>query len=211
VYARDVDGQTLTLVVSGMLWQSSLVMMDQETRSLWSHLLGEAKRGPLKGKRLEQIPSVMTDWESWRKEHPDGSVVVLDRTHGAYTREFYARPERFVLGVVVDGQAKAWPFDLLQQTPARNDPVSGRPVLVAFDRTSVTARLYDRRFQERVLTFQMEGGKLTDQQTGSTWEPVSGRAVAGPLKGKYLTPLPAIVSYRKVWRAFHPQSELVSK
>ena len=37
----------LTLVVSGMLWNRNLVMLDLETESLWSHILGEAKAGVL--------------------------------------------------------------------------------------------------------------------------------------------------------------------
>ncbi len=211
MYAREVEGKTLTLAVSGYLWNDSLVMQDQETKTYWSHILGEAKSGPLKGKKLKPIPSVMTDWESWSQRHPDGTVVVLSRTSEDYRRESFDRLSRFVLGVVVNDKATAWSFDLLDKTPARNDRLGNKPVLVAFDRKSVTARLYERELGGRVLTFRLVDERLTDQETGSTWDPVVGRAVAGPLQGKFLVPLPAIVSYDDVWKAFHPRSEIHSR
>ena len=57
-----------------MLWNRSLVMIDEETGSLWSHLLGEAMQGPLQGTQLEAVPSEMVTWESWRREHPQTTV-----------------------------------------------------------------------------------------------------------------------------------------
>ncbi len=183
-------------------------MLDKETGSLWSHILGEAKQGRLKGKMLEQVPSVMTDWESWSKQHPDGTVVLLSPTSREYRREFYARPERFVLGIVQGGGAKAWTLDLLERQGALDDRVNDTPVVVAFDRKSVTARLYERKLDGRNLSFRFGESGLTDTETGSTWDPVTGRATAGSLKGKSLTALPAIISYRAVWEKFHPRSEV---
>jgi hypothetical protein len=56
----------------------------------------------------------------------------------------------------------------------------------------------------------MKEGKLTDEETGSTWDPGTGRAVSGDLDGKYLTAMSAIISYRDVWKRFHPKSEVHS-
>jgi len=208
VYARDVNDQKLTFAVSGKLWNRSLVIQDEETNSLWSHLLGEAMQGPLKGKRLEQIPSVMTDWEAWRREHPGGTVVVWDRTSRDYTRDAYKRLGDFVLGVVLDGKANAWGFDHLQKNPLLQETFQGHEVLVVFDKPSATARLFDRRIKDRVLTFHLKDSKRIDRETGSVWNPITGAAEDGPLKGAYLHALPAIVSFRTAWMTFHPQSKL---
>ena len=207
MYARRVNGETLTFGVSGMLWNHSLVMYDPETGSLWSHILGEAMHGPLKGKELEQVPSVMTDWQTWRTGHPNSTVVTLSRTSREYRREFYRQPERFVLAIVEKGKAKAWGFDLLRRNPVVNDLIADRPVVITYDEASVTARMYDRRIGQRLLTFRKQDSKLVDRETGSTWNSLTGRALAGPLAGKYLQALPAIVSYKKVWYEFHPDSE----
>lgn len=191
-----------------MLWNRSLVMYDQETESLWSHILGQAMRGPLQGKTLDQVPSVMTDWKTWSQEHPDGSVVMLSRTSREYKTDFYRQPEQFVLGIADGDDARAWRFDALAQTHAVNDTWLEDPVVVLFDPASVTARLYSRQQGDRELTFESGEGGIRDKETGSTWEPTTGRATAGPLQGEYLTALNGIVSYRDVWTRFYPKTEL---
>jgi hypothetical protein len=86
VYDRELDGQTLTLFVDGRLWKDSMVMADRETRSLWSHVEGEAKSGKWKGKKLKRFPSELMSWQSWRRAHPDGTVVIFDDPPGRHPR-----------------------------------------------------------------------------------------------------------------------------
>ncbi len=210
MYAADVQKQKLTFGVSGMLWNRSLVMYDKETGTLWSHILGEAMQGKLKGETLEQVPCVMTDWKTWSKEHADGTVVMLSRSSKEYKTDFYQKPERFVLGIASGDKAKAWRFDALAKTPAINDTWRDKPVAVLFDAGSVTARLFSRKVGDKELTFEGGAKGIRDKETGSAWEPTSGRATAGPLKGEYLAPLNGIVSYRDVWVKFHPKTETYS-
>ncbi|VTT99561.1 Uncharacterized protein OS=Candidatus Entotheonella sp. TSY2 GN=ETSY2_39745 PE=4 SV=1: DUF3179: DUF3179 [Gemmataceae bacterium] len=207
MYAAEVGKQKLTFGVSGMLWNRSLVMYDKETGTLWSHILGEAMQGKLKGEKLEQVPCVMTDWKTWSKQYPDGTVVMLSRSSKEYKTDFFKKPEQFVLGVASGTKAKSWRFDALAKATVVNDTWRDKPVAVLFDKQSVTARLFSRKVGDKELTF--EGGEkgIRDKETGSTWEPTTGRATAGPLKGEHLTPLEGIVSYREVWAKFHPKSE----
>lgn len=208
VYDRVVDGRTLTLAPSGQLWKESMVLYDEGTHSLWSHLTGEAKLGVFKGKQLRRLPSVLTDWETWRRQHPDSTVVLLPHQSKFYRRDFYRdHPEQFVLGIADGGPPRAWGFDTLLETPAINTDWAGRPVLAVLDRAHFTARLFEREVGGRTLTFRMADGELTDGETGSTWAPSSGRALAGPLAGRHLAPLPATVSYRDAWQRFYPRSQ----
>lgn len=75
VYARSLGDTTLTLIVSGKLWRNSLIMMDEETQTLWSHVSGEGLDGPLAGRSLETIPSVQTTWKQWVAAHPETRVL----------------------------------------------------------------------------------------------------------------------------------------
>ncbi len=206
MYARTVKGRTLTFAVSGKLWKRSLVMSDKETGTLWSHILGEAKRGPLKGAELESIPSAMTNWKSWRAKHPKTTVVLLSRTSRQFQTNFYRNPKAFVMGYASGEQSRAWGFDFLQKQPVVNDTFHKQPVLVTFDAKSFAPYLFSRKLGDRLLTFVWNAGKLQDAKTKSTWDLTTGRCLQGELAGKQLTPLPGIISFRRAWQNFHPDS-----
>lgn len=207
MYARQIDGETLTLAASGQLWKGSMVLYDQETWTRWPLLSGEGQLGKYQGRRLEALPSVLTNWARWRAQYPEGTVALPAGGGPTFRRDVYHDPGRFVLGIASNGTAKTWGFDRLVDDPALNDEWAGEPVAVVLEPTTMTARLFKRTVGERVLTFRRTDGQLTDTETGSTWEPISGRATSGPLAGSCLIPLPATVAYREAWLRFYPRSE----
>lgn len=213
MYARDLpDGRVITLGVSGKLWNRSLVMYDPETKSLWSHILGKAMQGPLQGMELELIPSVMTDWAGWKEKHPETTVATLSRTSRNYIDRFHSARNRFVVGMASGGEARAWPFDVLANDPVRNETWQGRPIVVTFEPDAGTARVFDRRVGDQVLTFKRgRGDTVTDEQTGSVWDRMSGQAIQGSYAGQALEALPAITSYKTKWFEFHPNSETAGR
>ena len=80
-------------------------MTTNETKTrppLWSHLLGRCVEGELKDTRLVTLPGDMVTWEAWRDEHPETTVLNMSRTNQNYTRDFYEKPELFLIGIVVD-------------------------------------------------------------------------------------------------------------
>lgn len=210
MYARKVEGETLRFTVSGMLWNRSLVMRDLETGTLWSHLLGRGMRGTHEGHRLEILPSELTDWKSWRARHRETTVLGLERTAADFVRDFQKQPGRFVFGIRVGGDAVAYPYDRLADERVVNDTVGGRPLVVTFDRESATARVFSATVDQRVLRFTAadDDGRLRDDATGSTWDAASGECLAGELEGRRLAPEVGIPSFRRAWRAFHPDSRV---
>lgn len=186
-----------------MLWEGSLVMVDSETESLWSHILGEAMRGPLEGEVLEIIPSVMTDWGTWKSRYPQSTVVVMPRTAVDYTRSFLSQNTPLIIGIADENQARAWWLADLDSNPVLNDRFAEWDVLVAYDKRSMTAVLFDRDLDGRELSFEERDGKLVDRETGSEWDRLTGVATQGPLKGKRLSQLPGIVSDAAAWHTYH--------
>ncbi|MEK6248390.1 MAG: DUF3179 domain-containing protein, partial [Planctomycetales bacterium] len=210
--AADVQGQRLNFGVSGMLWQRSLVMYDQETDSLWSHILGTAQSGPLKGTRLQQIPSVMTDWKNWRQQHPQTTVVEMVRTSRDYITRFHTDlREHFVHGISDGVAAKSWSFDKLFNDLIVHDTWEGKPVVVLFDRPSMTPRVFSRQLGKRELQFEVQkterGNVFRDIETGSMWHPIFGIATEGLLSGQQLEPLSSINSFERAWKDFYPASQ----
>jgi hypothetical protein len=190
-----------------MLWRRSLVMYDKETDTLWSHILGEAMSGELKGTQLKQVSSVMTTWGEWKAEHADGSVAMLKPTAKRFDTKYFRSLDKFVLGIADGGDAAAWSLVNLAKKPVVHDTWQETPIVVVYDIDSFTPRMYQRTLGGKQLTFRLVDRRLEDVETHSTWNLVTGRATAGPLKGKHLVAMPAIVSFKKAWRVFHEKSE----
>lgn len=130
VFSRRISSKDHTFGVSGLLYNSDVLMYDHETESLWSQLKMEAVSGEMMGQKLEWISSAQMTWGAWRSQHPD--TVVLSTDTGVarnYTMDPYAGYERkdatlfpvpelrselkrkeWVVGVVVDGVVKAYPL-----------------------------------------------------------------------------------------------------
>lgn len=89
VYEREIEGEVLDFGVSGLLYNSSLVMYDRQTETLWSHFSGEPLYGALGDAELVLIPSTIVGFGTWQASHPEG--LVLNRTTGA-TRSYGANP-----------------------------------------------------------------------------------------------------------------------
>jgi hypothetical protein len=208
VYLRNVGGQTLTFAVSGQLWKRSMVMLDEETGSLWSHILGEAMEGWLLGTRLEAIPCEVITWGAWREAHPRTTVVNFPREVQRYTDTFYKKPQDYVLGVVRDGEAASVTFAAMLKRPVLNCTIGGQDLVVSFHEQSASARIFSRKAGKIALNFTPSGSRtMIDLQTRSTWDRVTGVCTQGALMGSLLAHEVGIVSERVAWEEFHPQSK----
>jgi hypothetical protein len=79
VFERDVAGQKLDFLTSGLLLNSNKIMYDTQTRTLWSHLRGIGIGGPLLGTELVVRPVNHLRWSDWIAENPDSEVLELPR------------------------------------------------------------------------------------------------------------------------------------
>ena len=181
-------------------------MVDTETESLWSHLLGKAMKGPLEGERLETIPSLMTDWESWKSRYPETTVIGMTRTADRYRRELIHHEGGLDIGLATDTEARVWSFSFLYSERVINDRFAEMAIVVVYDAASRTATIYDRSVDGNELTFESREGKLVDRDTGSQWDPFTGVALSGTLDGKRLTRLPGLVTDSAAWHVYHPKT-----
>jgi len=128
-----VKGRNRTFGVSGLLYNSDVLMYDRQTRSLWSQLKMQAIAGPSAGAKLTWLPLEHTTWSSWRNRHPASLVLSRDTGHTRdYDRDPYAGYQNrdgiyfpvantskrmdvkaYVFGVLVDGQPRAYPLEEL--------------------------------------------------------------------------------------------------
>jgi hypothetical protein len=204
VFDRQTSAGLIDLGIAGSLWQNNMVMYDTKTQSLWSQIRGEAMSGQLKGTRLERLASDVMTWDAWKKEHPDTTVVLFPRTTDEFSR--FPTSDRMspVLAITSDLGSRMWEHSELQSQPMINDSWQGQALLVVRLDDTGAARVYSRRLDDRELTFVHRDNAIWDEQTQSTWDPRTGKATAGPLKGQQLIRLPTAVASRVKWQLFYP-------
>jgi hypothetical protein len=147
-FDANIDGSPTEFGVSGLLYNSDVLLYDRDTESLWSQILSEAIAGEQVGKKLTPLPVSHTTWRDWLGKHPDTLVLSDDTGHFRdYQRDPYAgyeksrstyfavnaeapdnyHPKEIVVGLGIDGVYKAYPFiELDKQGKSRfSDSVNG--------------------------------------------------------------------------------------
>lgn len=76
-FRRELDGRPVQFGVSGLLFDSDLIMYDRAGNSLWQQISGKAIAGPARGQQLEGVPLTMTTWREWRQAHPRTEVLAI--------------------------------------------------------------------------------------------------------------------------------------
>jgi hypothetical protein len=191
-FLRRVGNQLLTFGVSGLLYQSDVLMYDHQTESLWSQISMQAVTGESLGQHLKPVFLEHTTWRAWRERHPQ--TLVLSQQTGFsrdYSRDPYQHyaqtdrllfpparqddrlsPKEWVLGVEISGKFKAYPFSTLEELgPAFSDSIHSQQYVVCWDG-------------------QARSAKILNQQ------------------GK---PLPTLTAYWFAWYAFHPNTEVFTR
>jgi len=126
----------------------------------------------------------------------------------------HMRDEDVVLGVVVAGEARAYPWWIAKNFHVINDSVAGVPIAIAFCEQCTGAAVFRRELEGRVLSMEVPGVYngtilLKDRETGTLWAPFSGKALEGPLAAKRLTRIPAALTRWSQWKARHPETGVV--
>ena len=121
--------------------------------------------------------------------------------------------DELVLGVVIGGEAVAYPVRFLARHELANDLAGGVPVALGYCTLCRTALMFDRRLPNgEVLTFQtsgllMDSNKIMiDNETESLWNHLSGTAFAGPLAGTRLEQYPVATVRWRDWLDDHPDT-----
>ncbi len=165
VYDPVVSGKQFTFGVTGKLYNSTVVLYDRQTQSLWSQVTKEAIAGPSTGVKLEMIPSLTTTWKHWKTLHPETRVLSpntgfrRDYNQNPYAT-YYAsdqlmfpvpknvksklRNKERVIGLEMNGVSKAYAFSRLKKKATLiEDEVGGEKIHIHFDPKTETASITD--------------------------------------------------------------------
>jgi hypothetical protein len=217
-------------------WRNGVMVMKNKDGTLYSCLSGAAFDGPNKGRRLEVIPTLTSDWGFWLKHYP-GTVayhmfdkyqpVELPTAPNADSEKSRSQLDNRlpadtpVLGVFDGKMARAYPLAELARKRVIHDTVDGKNRVLLWHEPTQTAAAYwavaadseDKTAKANEITLRFaprDAAQFVDEKTNSAWD-ITGRAVSGKLKGQTLTWLDSTQVKWFAWAAEYPQTTIYGK
>ncbi len=197
---------------------------DASTKSWWQQATGVAIAGPLKGTRLNEIPSQQSTLAAWLQQYPN-SLVMQPDTNFAEEYEHMEnydkgigkssltkrdslswKPKSWVIGVTYNHTSKAYDWNELVKNKIIRDSLPGLPVVVTLEKDTATFHVFDRTVKGKVLSFVKSGNEQMTDHTKSIWT-MDGRCIDGELKGEKLRSIQAYQEFWHSWKTFHPETK----
>ena len=161
-FGTNLGDSALNFGVSGLLYNSDLIMYDRNTESLWSQITGKSIAGKLVETELPRLPVLHTTWQHWRELHPDTELMTPDpRFRRAYAAPAYPgyersrrlkfpvnqkipkglHPKAYVLGISHGSETRAYPFsELVKIASGRTEEtIGGSPVVIHYSQRDASA------------------------------------------------------------------------
>ncbi len=231
-----LSGETgnFTFGVSGLLYNSNLILYDRKTDSYWSQMLILC----VNGERISEVPEVHpvfeTTWKTWKEINPGSLIMSINtgyqRNYDEYPYGDYKSSDNLLFsvnnsdsrlhkkervhGIFSENSAVAYPIDSFDgELTVLNHEINNEKIVVAISKALNFAISFKRELEDGTeLEFAKVSNKLpiimTDQ-FGNEWD-LFGRSVSGPRSGEELGKLTSYNAYWFAWAAFHPDSDIIS-
>lgn len=213
------DNFDTTFGVSGLLYNSNLILYDRQTDSYWSQIKLEAVHGKSVGKKPALFELYETTWGAWKAMFPNTLLLSnqqqVVRDYQTYPYGPYKEEHDFLLFPVnplnTELPAKERVFALLNDNKAQvyrfNKFGNGATFkhddkLVIGNQELITAFELPTDMQQLAFTFNWNPQSQTVflDNEGNKWS-LDGVAVEGPRKGQKLAQAVSVMSY---WFAIAP-------
>ena len=177
---------------------------------------GSGDRPPSESGRLDE-PLVDPDDIISGGPPPDGIPPIDDPKFLAPEDATFLADREPVLAVEIDGDAKAYPLQIMTWHEIVNDEIGGVPVAVtycplcntgiAFERPTIDGELLDFGTSGKLYNANLV---MYDRQSGTYWAQATGQALVGPYSGEELEFVAARILSFGDWRDEHPDGLVLS-
>ena len=225
-WGRELNGQSTTFGVSGLLYNTNLIPYDRLTDSNWSQIRLNCVNGSLSGETIETFPLIETSWKTWKEMFPNSSVI---STNTGFSRRYSVYPygnyrtdnsnllfpvtpkdERLpekerVLGIIINNKVKAYQFESFEgQTSIILDQFDGKNIVVVGNKDKNFIVAYENNFdnQSRTFTALNDGIHIMKDDKGNKYN-LFGRITEGVDKDEQLASLTSFMGYWFSFGAFY--------
>jgi len=144
---------------------------------------------------------------------PNKVIPPIDNPPALPAKSAILPDETQVLGILLDGQAHAWPMGILTPHHIINESIHSRPVTAAYCPACRSGYIFDPVVEGQRLTFEpvsvhRRNMIMRDRETGTIWQHETGKALMGKYRGKTLEILGGELSNWRAWRTEHPETTI---
>jgi hypothetical protein len=122
--------------------------------------------------------------------------------------------QRLIIGIVVNGEARAYPIQFLGYHHQVIDTFGTKPAMITYCTVCRTGRVYEPIINGHSEKFRLVGMDLfnamfEDESTKSWWRQATGEAIAGKLKGTVLPEISSTQTSLGKWLGLYPDSKIM--
>ena len=118
---------------------------------------------------------------------------------------------KLIIGVIINGQSKAYPIEIIGYHHQVQDTIGGEPIMVTYCTVCRTGRVFSPFINGKFQHFRLVGmdhfnAMFEDASTKSWWRQATGVAVVGPLKGTALKEIASTQMRLGAWIQKNPNT-----
>jgi len=228
-WESKANGTKSSFGVSGLLYNTNLILYDRNTDSNWSQLRLQCVNGTLISNKPILVSVVETNWGTWKKLYPNTKVLSTDtgfnRTYGNYPYGDYRTNQNFFLFTaipsndalpnkdriyaILDGdKSKVYQFSDFENGKVFIDEFNKKKYLIVGNENLINAF----ELSDELLDLDFEYGFNNSEvffkdNEGNKWS-IFGKAIDGPRKNEVIKVSRSVVSYWFAIAAFYPNPEI---
>ncbi len=235
VWEGEAEFRDKSFGVSGLLYNSNLILYDRATDSNWSQMKMSSIQGTRLNRFARQLSSSEMSFSTWKKLYPNEAVLNLQtgssRQYGRYPYGNYKNSKSLifstnnmndtrlfskerVLGVKVAQSTKAFPLSKFTGPGVNvHEEILGKTAISIWASQGLNfAVAFNRTLSDgTLLNFaalsETDFPAVVMDNEGSRWD-VFGIALSGPRSGQSLNQPFSHIAYWFAWTAFHPNGEI---
>ena len=220
--------------VSGLLYNSNLIMYDRNSESHWPQMLLQSAEGSRQGDELTLNSMIETTWATWKKLFPE--TKILNSATG-YSRDYNSYPygsyktcnsascgdyiyfpvsvvdnrlpaKTRVLSIISNTTKKSYPIQNFIQPTIINETIDGVQFAVILSADEKIGVAFKTELNLSIETWDIGTGTiLLADANGNQWN-ILGRLINGNMND--LVPAKSFISYWFSQAAFYPETEIHS-
>lgn len=229
VWKYTFESSNVTFGVSGLLYNSNLILYDRKTNSNWSQMKLQCVNGSEQSETPSLIQVVEINWKDWKNMYPETKVLGnkqgFDRNYSIYPYDGYLGSDDFlyfpvapednrllkkerVHGIISDDKAKAYRFESFSGGKVIKDEYLGTSILLVGNKNVIKSFVLPENMKDNTFTYSYNNSQeFFSDNLGNKWS-IFGEVIEGPLQSQRMASMKSVTGFWFSLASFYPNPEI---